>query len=183
LRYWIVEIESHAFKEFDRIYRFQAPDEATAKMMALDAYEASDDRVVVSSLAMTDYAAEWMYESRCSDEDLAWEIVTEGWCEPCADNRWIRGYMDVTEVDIETEFERWCKERRYVVDELHDVVHDRMDGTLIGYCSGCDTVRDNERYCRWCGFSVRPIKVEELFDRFIRDEWSDLDRGYRQTWR
>jgi hypothetical protein len=171
-RYWIVEIDSSAFREFDAVYKVVAPDEKSAKKEALDRFEGRDRRNVVSSMAMLDAANDVMDLNNWGDEaqDDAWEIVTQGWSEPCGDNRWIRGTMYVDEVALDQDFDRWCQENDYIFMRSGQACY--YDGAPVRYCPHCDYIRFTQ-YCYSCGYETVSIDRDFLFDRYMGQEWSD----------
>jgi len=172
-RYWEVEIDSGAFSEFDAYYKVIAPDEESAKKEALDRFEGRDRRNVVSSLAMTDYAAELMEINGWygdEGEAAAWEDVTQGWSEPCGDNRWIRGEMYVGEVNLDEDFHYWCKSNGYFLSRNGRVTD--HDSEAVMYCPHCDYIVFGE-YCWSCGYETLPIDRDFLFDRYMSHVWSD----------
>jgi len=171
-RYWLVEIDSNAFSQFDAIYHITAPDEATARKEALDRFQMRGRNNVVSSLEMTDYAAELMSANNWSGDEgeaFAWEVVTEGWSEPATDNRWIRGVMYVDEIDLQQDFKRYCREGGYVIDrgEVYD-----QDWDPVTYCPHCDYICYRE-YCGSCGYRTYPLQERMLFDRYMKETWGE----------
>ena len=173
IRYWIVEIDSHSFSKFDAIYRIAATTEKAAMKKALDRFQDQDKRNVVSSLEMTDHAAELMESAGWSGkegEDFAWQVVTEGWSEPANDNRWIRGEMIVREVSIDQDFRRYCNENGYVLYKNY-VYDDNWDP--IYYCPHCDYICYRE-FCNSCGYHTVPFSEDTLFERYMKDTWGSI---------